>query len=102
MNTAVRLTLGWTWEIFVITVIEYICEADELTDGENLCIRLVSLCIVIIISYGIHYFIRDWENAAEKKMEEEESVAEQQLELQQSQGIEEVAMNPMTSQQMER
>ena len=99
MNTAVRLTLGWTWEIFVITVIEYICEADELTDGENLCIRLVSLCIVIIISYGIHYFIRDWENAAEKKMEEQESsVAEQQHQQQ----IEEVAMNPMTSQQMER
>ncbi len=89
-----RLSLGWIWEEFVITLIEYICEADNLTSGVNLLIRLLALFIIVCVSYLMHRWIRPWDGAYDRYLEEQKEQSNAQPAAD--------TTNPMTAQQMDR
>lgn len=59
MNIAVKLTVGWTWEIFVFFLFQSITDSNNLSEAANVAFRLgVALAIIILSVIVYYYFLK--------------------------------------------
>ena len=57
---SVRLIIGWTWETFIASLIEFIADAQELETSTLVGVDFAITIACLLAGYLIHYFLKDW------------------------------------------
>eukprot|EP01033_Poteriospumella_lacustris_P005807 gene5807-4164_t len=58
---AIKLTVGWTWEVVVASFLKLVTESIELTAAQEVGVRLAIVVIILISSAAVFYWFKDGE-----------------------------------------
>ena len=97
-----RLTVGWSWETWLVSFFTLVTEEDHLSDRANIGINFVIAILIILAGFLAHYFIKGWSNY-DLLVEEEEETTNPANHAGQNANSEEAGVaNPIQSESVQR